>query len=216
VRVALADDSALFRGGLALLLGRVGVEVVIEAGNGDDLLRQVAAAQPDVVLLDVRMPPSFTDEGLTTAQRLRDRYPHVGLLLLSTYAETPYATRLFRFAATGAGYLLKDGVANLETLRDALVRVGRGEWVLAPELVERLLTRQHVGSRLDRLTHRERDVLQLMAEGRSNLGIGQTLYLGSKTVEAHVTAVLNKLGLPPAPDDNRRVLAVLTWLRATA
>jgi DNA-binding NarL/FixJ family response regulator len=214
VRVALADDSALFRRGLAKLLTDVEVEVVAEASNGADLIERVSADPPDVVVLDIRMPPTFTDEGLVIAEQLRKQHPEVGVLLLSTYAETPYAARLLAEGSAGVGYLLKDKVDDTRTLRDALTRIAAGGCVIEADIVARLFDRQRTTNRLDRLTDRERDVLRLMAEGRSNLGIAQKLYLSQKTVEAHAAAIFTKLDLPVAADDNRRVLAVLTWLRA--
>ncbi|MCV2491157.1 response regulator transcription factor [Geodermatophilus sp. YIM 151500] len=214
MRVALADDSALFRSGLAGLLTATGVEVTALAGSGDELLAAVAADLPDAVVLDLRMPPTYTDEGLVVAERLRARYAELAVLVLSTYAESAYAARLLRSGARSVGYLLKDRVEDSAALHDALVRVVAGETVVDPELVVRLLRRQRTTSAVDQLTAREREVLQLMAEGRSNARIGRELYLSPKTVETHIAAVFAKLGLPPSSDDNRRVLAVLTWLRA--
>jgi len=214
MRIALADDSALFRQGLARLLADVDVEVTAEATNGAELINQVSADPPDVAVLDIRMPPTFTDEGLVIAEQLREQHPEVGVLLLSTYAETPYAARLLAGGSAGVGYLLKDKVDDTGTLRDALVRIAAGGCVVEPDLVARLFSRQRISNRLDRLTERERVVLQLMAEGRSNLGIAQQLYLSQKTVEAHAAAIFTKLDLQIAADDNRRVRAVLTWLRA--
>jgi len=214
VRVALADDSALFRRGLAVLLTDVEVEVVAEASNGAELIERVSTDPPDVVVLDIRMPPTFTDEGLVIAEQLRQQHPEVGVLLLSTYVETLYAARLLAEGSVGVGYLLKDRVDDTRTLRDALIRIAAGGCVIEPDIVACLFNRQRTTNRLDRLTERERDVLRLMAEGRSNLAIAQKLYLSQKTVEAHAAAIFTKLDLPVAADDNRRVLAVLTWLRA--
>ena len=214
MRVALADDSALFRRGLAKLLTDVEVEVIAEASNGAELLERVSADPPDVVVLDIRMPPTFTDEGLVTAEQLHQQHPEVGVLLLSTYAETPYAARLLAEGSAGVGYLLKDQVDDTRTLRDALIRIAAGGCVIEADIVARLFNRQRTTNGLDRLTRRECDVLRLMAEGRSNLGIAQKLYLSQKTVEAHAAAIFTKLDLPIAADDNRRVLAVLTWLRS--
>jgi len=216
VRVALADDSALFRQGLALLLNSVGVVVSAQAATPDDLLRQFARDPPDAVILDIRMPPTYTDEGLALAERLRGLYPGTGVLVLSTYAVTGYAVRLLEAGMRGVGYMLKDRVDDVDALRDALARVVAGELVVDPEIVARLLARKRRAVELDSLTEREREVLRLMAEGRSNAGIGHGLHLSQKTVEAHVASLLAKLGLPPAADDNRRVLAVLKWLRATS
>ena len=214
MRVALADDSVLFRRGLAMLLTSVEVEVVAEASNGAELIERVSADPPDVVVLDIRMPPTFTDEGLVIAEQLRQQHPGVGVLLLSTYPETPYAARLLAGGSAGVGYLLKDRVDDTSTLRDALIRIAAGGCVIEPDIVASLFNRRRTTNLLDRLTDRERDVLQLMAEGRSNLAIAQKLYLSQKTVEAHAAAIFTKLDLPVAADDNRRVLAVLTWLRA--
>ena len=214
MRVALADDSALFRRGLARLLNDVDVEVIAEASSGAELLARVCADSPDVVVLDIRMPPTFTDEGLVIAEQLRQKHPEVGVLLLSTYVETPYAARLLAGGSNGVGYLLKDKVDDTRTLRDALIRIAAGGCVIEPDIVARLFNRQRITNGLDRLSERERAVLRLMAEGRSNLGIAQKLCLSQKTVEAHAAAIFTKLDLPIAADDNRRVLAVLTWLRA--
>jgi DNA-binding NarL/FixJ family response regulator len=216
VRVALADDSALFRQGLALLLSSVGVVVSAQASTPDDLLRQLARDPPDAAILDIRMPPTYTDEGLELAERLRGLHPCTGVLVLSTYAVTAYAERLLESGTRGVGYMLKDRVDDVEALCDALARVVAGELVVDPEIVASLLARERRAAELDSLTERERAVLRLMAEGRSNSGIGQRLHLSQKTVEAHVATLLAKLGLPPTAEDNRRVLAVLKWLRATS
>jgi DNA-binding NarL/FixJ family response regulator len=215
VRVALADDSALFRKGLAALLAASDVEVTAAVPSGADLLQAVAVDLPDAVVLDLRMPPSFTDEGLVTAERLRARYPTLGVLVLSTYAEVSYAARLLQTGTRHVGYLLKDRVEDSDALLDALRRVVGGESVVDPDIVRRLLGRQRITQTVDQLTAREREVLQLMAEGRSNAAIGKELYLSAKTVETHIAQVFAKLGLPPSSDDNRRVLAVLTYLRGT-
>lgn len=215
MRVALADDSALFRKGLAALLAASDVEVTATVPSGADLLQAVAVDLPDAVVLDLRMPPSFTDEGLVTAERLRERYPMLGVLVLSTYAEVAYAARLLQAGTRHVGYLLKDRVEDSDALLDALRRVVGGESVVDPDIVRRLLGRQRITQTVDQLTAREREVLQLMAEGRSNAAIGKELYLSAKTVETHIAQVFAKLGLPPSADDNRRVLAVLTYLRGT-
>jgi DNA-binding NarL/FixJ family response regulator len=216
VRVALADDSALFRKGLAALLAASDVEVTAAVPSGADLLQAVAVDLPDAVVLDLRMPPSFTDEGLVTAERLRARYPTLGVLVLSTYAEVSYAARLLQTGTRHVGYLLKDRVEDSDALLDALRRVVAGESVVDRDIVRRLLGRQRITQTVDQLTPREREVLQLMAEGRSNAAIGKELYLSAKTVETHIAQVFAKLGLPQSSDDNRRVLAVLTYLRGTA
>jgi DNA-binding NarL/FixJ family response regulator len=215
VRVALADDSALFRRGLAALMTTAGFDVVAEARNGDELLALIATDVPDAVVLDIRMPPTFTNEGLVTAERIRAAHAEVGVLLLSTYAQADYATRLLDVLVDRVGYLLKDRVDDVRTLGEALDRITHGESVVDPEIVMRLLRRHRRSHVIDRLTPRERDVLRLMAEGRSNAGIGRELYLSSKTVEAHAAGVFVKLGLEAESATNRRVLAVLTWLRAS-
>jgi DNA-binding NarL/FixJ family response regulator len=189
VRVAVADDSALFREGLARLLTDAGAEVTVQARTGVELLARIADAPPDVVVLDIRMPPTFTDEGLATAETVRDRHPGVAVLVLSTYAESAYAVRLLEHGAAGVGYLLKDRVDSARTL----TRRGR--------------------SALDELTPREKLVLSLMAEGRSTIGIGTELGVSVKTVETQIASIFNRLDLPATVDTNRRVLAVLTWLR---
>jgi DNA-binding NarL/FixJ family response regulator len=215
MRVAVADDSALFRQGLALLLGDQGIEVTAQTAHGQQLLAAVNADPPDVAILDIRMPPTFTDEGLATAAQLRRFHPRVAVLMLSTYAETPYAVRLLQGGARGAGYLLKDRVTDAAALVDALHRLAAGETVVDPDIVTTLVAQQRRVSQLDLLTDREREVLRLLAEGRSNSGIGRVLHLSPKTVEAHVASVFTKLGLSDDPHDNRRVLAVLAWLRST-
>ncbi len=215
MRVALADDSALFRRGLATLLATSGVEVTAQVPSGAELLVAVAADLPDAVVLDLRMPPSFTDEGLVVAERLRARFPTLGILVLSTYAEVAYASRLLQTGTRHVGYLLKDRVEDSDALLDALRRVVAGESVVDADIVRRLLGRQRITQTVDQLTAREKEVLQLMAEGRSNAAIGKELYLSAKTVETHIAQVFAKLGLPQSSDDNRRVLAVLTYLRGS-
>jgi DNA-binding NarL/FixJ family response regulator len=209
----ICDDSTLFRRGLAMLLTDVGVDVVGEAADAVQLRTLIAGTVPDAVVLDIRMPPTFTDEGLAAAAALRLAHPSLGVLVLSTYAETAYAVRLLE-TGTGVGYLLKDRVDDAATVRSAIERVARGETVVDPDIVARLLTRRRLTDPLDRLTDRERTVLAQMAEGRSNAAIARHLRLAEKTVESHIAALLSKLHLEPAPDDNRRVLAVLAWLRA--
>lgn len=215
MRVALADDSALFREGLASLLTAAHVDVTVQARSGAELLARVAKDLPDVAIVDIRMPPTFTDEGLVTAEQLGDAHPEVAVLVLSTYAEPRYAMRLLASGRGGIGYLLKDRVADVPDLCESLRRLCAGEPVIEPSLVERLMRRQRVNGSLAVLSDRERDVLRLMAEGRSNAGICHALSLSAKTVERHVGSIFSKLCLLPGDDDNRRVLAVLTWLRAT-
>jgi DNA-binding NarL/FixJ family response regulator len=216
VRIALCDDSALFREGLAGLLASSGAEVVLDARDSDELLRGLDSSEPpDVAVLDIRMPPTFTDEGLVCALAVRERYPDVGVLVLSTYAETAYATRLLELATGGIGYLLKDRVDDVQTLLDALHRIDEGETVVDPDIVRRLLERRRRSSVVGRLTAREREILEQMAQGRSNAGIARQLHVGIKTVERHIANLLASLDINADTDDNRRVLAVLTWLRST-
>jgi DNA-binding NarL/FixJ family response regulator len=213
MRVAIADDSALFREGLELQLTRSGQQVVIMTRTGDELLALIGRQQVDAAILDVRMPPTFTDEGLQTAEQLAARHPEVGILLLSAYAETAYAERLFAPGTERRGYLLKDQVDDAAALCDALKRICRGESVVDDLIVKRLLRRQESRNELAILTERERLVLQYMAEGRSNAGIAGIMYISDKTVEAYVARIFTKLGLAGTGAANRRVLAVLAWLR---
>jgi DNA-binding NarL/FixJ family response regulator len=213
MRVVLAEDSALFREALASALASAGLEVVGQTGDADGLLTMVGAARPDVVIVDVRMPPTHTTEGLDAAVRIRADHPTVGVLILSQVVETRHVVRLLRDSPRGMGYLLKDRVARLEEFVDAVKRVGSGGSVVDPELVATLLGRPREKGPLDDLTPRERDVLELMAEGRSNAAIAARLGLTEKTVESNVRVILSKLGLEPAAEDHRRVLAVLTYLR---
>lgn len=213
MRVVIAEDSVLLRAGLARLLADAGLEVVGEAGDATELLRMVALREPQVALVDVRMPPTNTDEGLVAARAIRERHPGCGVLVLSQYLEEGYAMDLLGDDARGLGYLLKDRVMDVERLVDAVRRVGEGGSVLDPEVVSRLLGRRRRDDPLDRLTPREREVLELMAEGRSNRGIAEHLVVTERAVEKHVTAIFGKLTLPAAPEDHRRVLAVLAYLR---
>jgi len=212
----LAEDSALLREGLTHTLAARGIEVTGQAADTASLLRLVDHDPPDVVLLDLRMPPTFTDEGLQAAERVRSEYPDVAVLLLSQYTDIALAARLVQTLPRAAGYLLKERIGDTDQLTDALHRVTRGELVLDPELVRALVVRPRTADPLQRLSDRERGVLTLMAEGRYNAGIAARLYLSPKTVERHVAAVFDKLGLPPDSDDNRRVLAVIAFLRAPA
>lgn len=214
MRLAIADDSGLFRDSLRLLLEQAGAEVTVSAASGPELLAAIRRdGPPDAVILDIRMRPSLRDEGITTAVELRQLYPDTGILLLSAHTEIGYASRLLDALPAGVGYLLKDNVMNAADLMAALGRVAAGGMALEPTIVQRLLSSRKPG-RLDALNERERDVLQLMAEGRSNLGIAQRLFLSPRTVEAHVTSIFNKLGLDQSSTENNRVLAVLTLLRA--
>jgi DNA-binding NarL/FixJ family response regulator len=215
VRVVLADDAALFRDALAGALAGAGHEIVGQVGDGDALVRLVATASPDVAIVDVRMPPTRTTEGLDAAMRIREAHPTVGLLILSQDVETRHVLRLLRDTPTGVGYLLKDRVGNLAEFVAALERVGAGGSVVDQEVVATLLGRARPRGPLDELTPRERDVLELMAEGRSNAAIADRLGVTEKTVEGNVRIILSKLQLEPSGDDHRRVLAVLTWLRSS-
>ena len=214
MRVAVADDSILLREGVVRVLKESGFTVTAQAGDADALLAAVGFDTPDVVVTDIRMPPSYTDEGLKAAHQIRDRYPDVGVLLLSQYVETDFALELVSAGASRLGYLLKDRVANVQEFTDAVRRVGAGGSVIDPEVVARLVGRARVASPIDDLTAREREVLGLMAEGRSNLAISEEISLSTKSVEGHVRNIFSKLGLLDTPDDHRRVLAVLTFLRA--
>lgn len=213
MRVAVADDAALFREGVARLLTDAGFEVVAKAKDAAELLALVHANTPDVVVVDIRMPPGFTTEGLDAAREIRRTHPDVGVLVLSAHVEPHYALQLLDSDARGAGYLLKDRVADLAELSDAVRRVAAGGLVIDPGVVATLVGRRRVGDPLESLSEREREVLAVMAEGRSNQGICERLFLSPKTVEAYVRSVFTKLGLQQGPDDNRRVLAVLAYLR---
>jgi DNA-binding NarL/FixJ family response regulator len=211
----VADDSNLFRTGLKALLAEVGVAVSLEASDGHELLARVHRDPPDAVITDIRMQPTFTDEGLVATAELKRRYPQMGVLVLSTYSETAYAVRLLEGGTAGIGYLLKDRVDDIHALVDALERVCVGQTALDPKIVSALIARDRRHDELAALTEREREVLRHMAEGRSNAGIGQAMSLAARTVESYVASVFTKLRLPVTGDDNRRVLAVVTWMRAT-
>jgi DNA-binding NarL/FixJ family response regulator len=212
VRVIVADDSMLLREGLARLLTEAGIDVLATVATADAALREVALSPPDVAILDIRMPPTHTDEGIVAAQEIRRRHPAVGVLVLSQYLQSRYATRLLKEVPERVGYLLKDRVADIAVLGDALRRIADGECVLDPTIVARLVRRRAQGV-AEQLTQRELGVLQLMAEGRTNGAIGRRLSLSEKTVEAHVRHIFVKLDLPVSPDDHRRVLAILALLR---
>jgi DNA-binding NarL/FixJ family response regulator len=214
MRLAIAEDSGLFRSSLTLLLEAAGAQVMAGTPSGAELMAAIEADPPDAVILDIRMPPTFTDEGISTAADLRRLYPRLGILVLSTYAETRYASQLLDTVSTGVGYLLKDNVTDASALMDSLARVALGETVIDPTIVRRLLHRNRKPNKIDALNERERDVLERMAEGRSNLGIAKQLYLSHRTVETHVTSVFSKLGLDQTDTDNNRVRAVLAFLRA--
>jgi DNA-binding NarL/FixJ family response regulator len=214
MRVVIADDEVLLREGLERLLREIDVDVVGQAGNAEELLRRVALTRPDVAIVDIKMPPSHEDEGLVAAEAIRDAHPEVGVLVLSHYLDSRYAMRLLEHHPQRVGYLLKERVSDVAVLADALHRIAEGECVVDPTIVARLVNRPAQDGPIAELTTREREVLALMAEGRSNHAIAQRLFLSPKTVEAHVTHIFTKLGLRDAADDHRRVLAVLTYLRS--
>ena len=212
MRIVLAEDEVLLREGLARLLTDAGFEVAGKAGDAAALLRLVDARRPELVLTDIRMPPTYSDEGLEAAREIGRRHPGTGVLVLSHYLESGYALRLLSDLPERSGYLLKDRVSDVAVLTDALRRIGQGECVIDPTIVSRLLARHHSGPLAD-LTAREREVLALMAEGHSNDGICRLLFLSPKTVEGHIHQIFLKLGLGDLPAYNRRVLAVLRFLR---
>jgi len=233
VRIAIADDSALFRSGLVLLLEASGAQVIAQASSGTELIARIfprppgrtppgpidipngrsGTARPDAVILDLRMPPTFTGEGIAAATEVRARDPDIGILVLSTFAEASHASQLMDAVGYGVGYLLKDNVTDAGHLLSQLERIVAGETVLDPTIVRRLLQRRRRASTIDTLNPREREVLARMAEGRSNVGIAQDLHLSPRTVEAHVTSVFGKLGLEQTDTDNNRIRAVLAFLR---
>jgi DNA-binding NarL/FixJ family response regulator len=212
VRVIVADDSVLLREGVTRLLEDADFEVVGQAGDGEELMRKVKAHKPDVAIIDIRMPPTHTDEGLRAARAIREEMPEIGVLVLSQYLEEEYALELLGDDAAGVGYLLKDRVSDLERFSEAIRRVAEGGSALDPEVVSQMLGRRRVEDPLEELTPREREVLGLMAEGRSNRAIAETLVISERAVEKHVTSIFAKLKLPPATEDHRRVLAVLAFL----
>jgi DNA-binding NarL/FixJ family response regulator len=213
VRVVIADDSALMREGIAAFLRRAGIEVVAQAASAEGLLHDVAEHEPDVAIVDVRMPPTFTDEGLRAAHEIRARSPGIGIVILSQHVETGVATRLLAESPEGLGYLLKDRVGDIDEFAGTLRRVAAGGSALDPEVVGRLLAAGREHGPLASLSAREREVLELVAEGRSNKAIGERLELSQRGVQKHVTAVFAKLGLAADEDDNRRILAVIEYLR---
>jgi DNA-binding NarL/FixJ family response regulator len=214
VRVVLADDATLFREGLARILADAGLDVAGQAGDGQGLLALVRSERPEVAIVDIRMPPTHTNEGLLAALQIRQQQPEVGVLVLSQYVETAHAMKLIADGATGVGYLLKDRVSNLAEFAAAVRTVGSGGSVIDPDVVSQLLGRARARSPLDELTAREREVLALIAEGRSNHAICAKLFVSPKTLDTHVHSIFRKLDLEPAADDHRRVLAVLTYLRS--
>lgn len=216
MRVVIADDEVLLREGLERLLTEAGVQVVGKVGDAEELLRKVRVTRPDVVIVDIKMPPTHTEEGIVAALEIRSSHPDTAVLVLSHYLDSRYAVRLMEHHPEGVGYLLKERVSDLALLTDALARLHEGESVIDPTIVSRLVHRSAQPKELADLTERERDVLALIAEGRSNRGICAQLYLSPKTVEAHVKHIFQKLDIAESPDDHRRVLAVLAFLRAAA
>jgi DNA-binding NarL/FixJ family response regulator len=214
MRIVLGEDSVLLREGIARLLGDAGFEVVAQAGDAEDLLRKVRAHKPDVAIVDIRMPPTHTDEGLRAALMIRRELPNTAVVVLSSYVEKDYAVELLGDSAEGVGYLLKERVADVERFIDAIRRVAAGGSALDPEVVSQMLGRGRAAGRLDELTRREREVLALMAEGRSNHAIAAELVITDRAVEKHVTSIFAKLNLSSTADDHRRVLAVRTFLNA--
>jgi DNA-binding NarL/FixJ family response regulator len=214
MRVVIAEDSALLREGLTRLLAEADFDVVAAVADGESAIRAVAELQPDIAVMDVRMPPTFTDEGLRAALVMRSQWPVLAVMVFSQYVEERYASELLAGHTRGVGYLLKDRVADVDEFVDALRRVGDGGTVLDPDVVAQLLARSRHGDPLARLTSREREVLALMAEGRSNAAIAATLFVGEGAVEKHVTNIFAKLDLLPADSDHRRVLAVLRYLES--
>ena len=213
MRVVIADDETLLREGLARLLDESGFQVVGKAGTASELMRRVELTRPDVAVVDIRMPPTHTDEGLVAADEIRQKHPDVGVLVLSHFIESRYAMRLLEVHPERSGYLLKERISDVAVLCDALQRIAEGECVLDPTIVSRLIARPRDGSPLDELTARELEVLSLIAEGHSNEGICKKLFLSPKTVETHVRHILMKLGIGETSEYHRRVLAVLAYLR---
>lgn len=213
MRVVIADDSLVIREGLARLLAEAGCDIIGTAADASGLRREVQLGHPDAAIVDIRMPPTFSDEGLRAAHDLRRSSPHLGILVFSQYVESEYALRLIRDAPEHVGYLLKDRVSDVAVVVDALRRVVEGECVVDPTIASRLLRRSTKQNAISVLSPREQEVLTLMAEGRSNSAMADRLAMSSKTIEAHIHTIFLKLGLPPSPDDHRRVLAVLAYLR---
>ena len=213
MKVVIADDAVLLREGIAQLLTAKGFDVVGQCGTPDELMLKVRSYSPDVAVVDIRMPPTNTDEGLRAAKEIREKYPETGVLVLSQYVETEYAMELLAEGAEGVGYLLKDRVSDIDEFAAAVRRVAEGGSALDPAIVSQLVGRRRADDPLDQLTAREREVLELMAEGRSNRAISERLFVTERAVEKHVTSIFGKLRLPADAADHRRVLAVLTYLR---
>jgi DNA-binding NarL/FixJ family response regulator len=213
VRVVIAEDSVLLREGVARILADAGFEVVGQAGTAEELMLKVRSYSPDVAIVDIRMPPTHTDEGLQAAHEIREKHPGIGVLVLSQYIEPAYAMELLAESAEGVGYLLKDRISDVHEFSDAVRRVADGGSALDPQIVSQLVGRRRADDPLGELTPREREVLGLMAEGRSNQGIAERLVVTERAVEKHVTSIFSKLNLPAATADHRRVLAVLAYLR---
>lgn len=213
MRLILADDSVLIREGLASVLRDSGYEIVAQMGDATQLLQAVEHEHPDVCVVDIRMPPTHTTEGLTAALEVRRRFPRVGVLVLSQHVETHYAMQLLGGDASGVGYLLKDRLGDIGEVIDAIRHVAAGRSVIDPTVVSTLIGKRREADPMEELTDRERSVLALMAEGRSNRAIGERLFLSPKTIEAHISTIFSKLGIEDTPDDNRRILSVLAYLR---
>jgi DNA-binding NarL/FixJ family response regulator len=214
VRVVIADDSTIVREGIATILGRAGIDVAAQASSAEELLREVEAHRPDVAIIDIRMPPTYTDEGLRAAHEIRARHPGIGIVILSQHVETGTATRLLAQSPERLGYLLKDRVGDIDEFVATLRRVAGGGSALDPEVVSHMLQRKRSSDPLAELTPREREVLSLMAEGRSNRAVAEQLVVTERAVEKHVTSIFGKLRLPASPEDHRRVLAVLAYLQS--
>ena len=213
MRVVIADDNLLMREGIASVLTRAGIDVVAQAGSADELLREVEAHGPDAAIIDIRMPPTHTDEGLVAAQEIRARFPQAGIVILSQHVEVGTATQILAERPEGLGYLLKDRVRDAGDFTGTLRRVAAGGSALDPQIVSRLLASNRDDGPLRSLSEREREVLALVAEGRTNKGVGDRLQISERAVRKHVTAIFDKLDLPAGEDDHRRILAVLTYLR---
>jgi DNA-binding NarL/FixJ family response regulator len=214
VRVAIAEDAVLLREGISRLLGEAGFDVVAQCGSADELMRKVGSYALDVVIVDIRLPPTHSDEGLRAALEIRQRHPSIGVLVLSQYVEVGLAMKLLADSATGVGYLLKDRISDVTDFVSSVRRVAEGGSALDPAIVSTLVSRQRTDDPLERLTPREREVLVLMAEGSSNQGIADKLVITVRAVEKYVSSIFGKLGLPSTGSESRRVLAVLAFLRA--